>query len=236
MRLKDKAAYLFFHFYNFCTHHSAAICAFTAIICTFIALHGCYDSKKTSHLIEQNQKVMEKLVQVIEPLSVDQLNRVEVEKFPVPLKKPDPPNDFTKKTKDAAKVLAACILLAADTYSIPPAVLVGIYKMEGGVSGGKYGPLKNRSYDLGVTKINTSLIPMLAKKWGVDDDLARAWVRYDSCTNLGVTAWILRTKLDETKNLNEAIELYAKQKNKNGKKYKQDLINLLRDVGLIREK
>jgi len=31
-----------------------------------------------------------------------------------------------------SKVIAACLMLAAQTYSVPPAVLVGIYQVEGG--------------------------------------------------------------------------------------------------------
>jgi len=33
------------------------------------------------------------------------------------------------------KVIAACLMLAAQTYSVPPAVLVGIYQVEGGKPG-----------------------------------------------------------------------------------------------------
>ena len=65
-----------------------------------------------------------------------------------------------------SKVLAACLMLAAQTYSVPPAVLMGIYQVEGGKPGQAVGPNSNGSYDLGPMQINTVWIPELAKKMG----------------------------------------------------------------------
>ena len=58
-------------------------------------------------------------------------------------------------------VLAACLMLASQTYSVPPAVLVGIYKVEGGKVGQEVRNT-NGSYDLGPMQINTLWIPELA--------------------------------------------------------------------------
>jgi hypothetical protein len=41
------------------------------------------------------------------------------------------------------KILAACLMLAAQTYSVPPAVLVGIQQVEGGTAGQSVGPNDN---------------------------------------------------------------------------------------------
>ena len=61
------------------------------------------------------------------------------------------------------KLLAACLMLAAQTYSVPPAVLVGIHQVEGGKVGQAVGPNDNGSYDLGPMQINTIWIPELAQ-------------------------------------------------------------------------
>ena len=92
----------------------------------------------------------------------------------------------------ASKVLAACLMLASQTYSVPPAVLVGIYKAEGGQVGQEVRNT-NGSYDLGPMQINTIWMPDLAKRWGVSEETARTWVRDDACTNVGVAAWIFKT-------------------------------------------
>lgn len=99
-----------------------------------------------------------------------------------------------------SKILAACLMLAAQTYSVPPAVMVGILQVEGG-NVGQQVHNTNGSYDLGPMQINTIWIPQLAEYWGVDSGTAARWVRDDACTNMGVAAWILRGHMDETGSL-----------------------------------
>jgi hypothetical protein len=65
-----------------------------------------------------------------------------------------------------SKILAACLLMAAQTYSVPPAVLVGIYKVEGGKVGQRLNS-NNGTYNLGPMQINSKFIPELAKDWSV---------------------------------------------------------------------
>ena len=101
-------------------------------------------------------------------------------------------------------VLAACLMLASQTYSVPPAVLVGIYKAEGGKVGQEV-QNSNGSSDLGPMQINTIWLPSLAEKWGVKEDVAKKWLRDDACTNVNVAAWILRGHLDETGSLSQAL-------------------------------
>jgi soluble lytic murein transglycosylase-like protein len=133
----------------------------------------------------------------------------------------------------AAKVLAACLMLASQTYSVPPAVLVGIYKAEGGTIGQEVAN-KNGSYDLGPMQINTVWLPDLAQKWGVQPATARKWVRDDACTNVGVAAWILRNHLDETGSLSQAIGNYHSRTPIYGTKYKSRVIDIMRNDGLIK--
>ncbi len=134
----------------------------------------------------------------------------------------------------SSTVLAACLMLASQTYSVPPAVLVGIYKAEGGKVGQAVHNT-NGSYDLGPMQINTLWIPSLAKKWGVKQAVAKKWVRDDACTNVGVAAWILRTHLDETGNLSQAIAHYHSRTPKHGTRYKKRVIDILHANGLVKK-
>ena len=134
----------------------------------------------------------------------------------------------------SAKVLATCLMLAAQTYSVPPAVLVGLYKAEGGKVGQEVRNT-NGTADLGPMQINTVWLPKLAGKWGVSERTARKWVRDDACTNVGVAAWILRGHLDETGSLSQAIAHYHSRTPLYGRKYKARVINILRENGLVQE-
>jgi len=134
----------------------------------------------------------------------------------------------------ASKILAACLMLASQTYSVPPAVLVGIYKAEGGKVGQEV-KNTNGSYDLGPMQINTIWMPELATKWGVSEATARKWVRDDACTNVGVSAWILKGHLNETGSLSKAIAHYHSRTPLHGTRYKNKVIDILNDNGLVKK-
>ena len=133
----------------------------------------------------------------------------------------------------ASKILAACLMLASHTYSVPPAVLVGIYKAEGGAIGQEVRNT-NGSYDLGPMQINTIWMPDLAERWGVNEKTAKKWVRDDACTNVGVAAWILRGHLDETDSLSQAIGNYHSRTPHHNKRYKSRVISIMKDSGLVK--
>ncbi len=133
----------------------------------------------------------------------------------------------------SSKVLAACLMLASQTYSVPPAVLVGIYKAEGGKVGQEVRN-DNGTYDLGPMQINTVWMPELAGKWGVSESTAKKWVRDDACTNVGVAAWILRSHIDETGSLSQAIAHYHSRTPYYGTTYKRKVISILQKNGLVR--
>ena len=133
----------------------------------------------------------------------------------------------------ATKVLAACLMLASQTYSVPSAVMLGIYKAEGGKVGQEV-KNTNGSYDLGPMQINTLWMPTLAKKWGVGEDTARRWVRDDACTNVGVAAWILKGHLEETGSISKAIAYYHSRTPHHGQKYQKKVIKILQERDLLR--
>jgi hypothetical protein len=133
----------------------------------------------------------------------------------------------------ASKILAACLMLASQTYSVPPAVLVGIYKAEGGKVGQEVRN-ENGTYDLGPMQINTVWLPELSKSWGVNETTARKWLRDDACTNVGVAAWILRNHIEETGSLSQAIAHYHSRTPLYGTKYKTRVISILKENGLVK--
>ena len=132
-----------------------------------------------------------------------------------------------------SKVLAACLILASQTYAVPPAVMVGILQVEGGAIGQQVSNT-NGSYDLGPMQINTVWIPMLANHWGVTHQTAKRWVRDDACTNMGVAAWILKRHMNETGSLSKAIAHYHSRTPSLGYRYKAKVVEAMRRNGLIR--
>lgn len=133
----------------------------------------------------------------------------------------------------ASHILAACLFLAAQNYMVPPAVLLGIMQVEGGRPGIEAGPNTNGTYDLGVMQINTLWVKELAEYWGVDRKTARKWIRDDVCTNMGVAAWILRQKINQTGNLNTAIAYYHSATPHIGSRYRRKVIKAMDGMGLL---
>lgn len=132
-----------------------------------------------------------------------------------------------------SKIIAACLMLAAQTYSVPPAVMVGIMEVEGGRIGQQV-LNTNGSYDLGPMQINTVWVPELAEYWGVAPSTAATWIRDDACTNMGVAAWILRSHMDRTGSLSQAIANYHSKTPSKGYPYKAKVIEAMRRNGLIK--
>jgi soluble lytic murein transglycosylase-like protein len=133
----------------------------------------------------------------------------------------------------AARMIAACVFLAANTYEVPPAALMGIYQIEAGRLGQEV-PNSNGTSDLGPMQINTSWLPELSRRWGVSNETARRLVRDDACTNVGVAAWILKQELDETGgNIAKAIAYYHSHTPLYGHQYKSEVVGRIARYQLI---
>ena len=133
------------------------------------------------------------------------------------------------------QTLATCIFLASQTYSLPPAVLVGISMVEGGKVGQQV-KNKNGSYDLGPMQINTLWLPELAKTWGVSRSRAWQLVRDDACTNVHVAAWILRKKTIEAGSLYQGIAHYHSKTPKHGLPYRKKVVAMMHKHGLMKRR
>lgn len=132
------------------------------------------------------------------------------------------------------QVFATCLMMAAQTYSVPPQVMVGILHVEGGKVGQAVGPNQNGTYDLGPMQVNTRWLPQLAGYWGVSERTAHHWVRDNACVNLHVSAWILRQKLDEAGgNLFGGIARYHSATPERGTPYAYKVIRAMDRQGLI---
>lgn len=129
-------------------------------------------------------------------------------------------------------IFAACLMIAAQTYQVPPQVLVGILHVEGGRVGQQVAN-KNGTYDLGPMQINSLWVPELAKSWGVPKKTAWTWLRDDGCTNINVAAWILRGHLSETNSLAQAVSHYHSRTPSRGGAYKRKVVEVMRKKGLL---
>lgn len=133
-----------------------------------------------------------------------------------------------------AQALAACVMIAANLYGVPPAVMIGIMQVEGGRVGQQVGPNRNGSYDLGPMQVNTRWVPELARFWRVDQKTAKAAVRDDGCVNVKVAAWILRQKIEEAGSLYLGIAHYHSATPAHGHRYASKVIAAMESRGLVK--
>jgi len=133
------------------------------------------------------------------------------------------------------QAIAACIFIAAQNYSVPPAVLMGIAEVEGGRIGQQV-KNSNNTYDLGPMQINTIWLPELAKHWRVNKKAAWRLVRDDACVNMNVAAWILRRKANQAGSLYDGIAHYHSKTPKFGKPYRNKVIAVMHKHGLIKKR
>lgn len=132
-----------------------------------------------------------------------------------------------------AQALAVCIFAAAQTYSVPPSVILGVLHVEGGRVG-MASKNTNDTYDLGPMQINTIWMPELARHWGVSRETAHRMVRDDACVNIGVGAWILRKKINQTGSLYQGIAYYHSATPHLGTKYRDKVMRAMQQYHLLR--
>lgn len=133
-----------------------------------------------------------------------------------------------------AQALAACLMVAAQTYQVPPAVMIGIMHVEGGRVGQAVGPNVNGTYDLGPMQVNTRWIPELARAWKVDNKVAYRLLRDDGCVNVRVAAWILKQKIEDAGSLYGGIAYYHSATPGIGTRYAAKVITTMEKKGLIK--
>jgi len=133
-----------------------------------------------------------------------------------------------------AQAFATCLLMAANTYNVPPAIMIGIMHVEGGHIGQAQGPNVNGTYDLGPMQVNTRWVPELAKMWRVNQLTAYTWLRDDACVNVHVAAWIVRQKIAETGSYYGGISHYHSATPGLGSTYAAKVIAAMDKNGLVK--
>ncbi len=131
------------------------------------------------------------------------------------------------------QALAVCIFTAAQTYVVPPSVILGILNVEGG----RIGQIvynTNDTYDIGPMQINSIWLPRLARYWGVSQYKAMEEIRDNPCINIGVGAWILRRKVNETGSLYGGIANYHSASPWLGHNYQEKVITAMQRYRLVR--
>jgi hypothetical protein len=132
----------------------------------------------------------------------------------------------------ATKMLASCLILAAQSYNVPPAAMIGIMHVEGGHIGQQV-MNTNGSYDLGPMQVNTLWLPQLARLWHVDARTAHMWVRDNGCVNVYVAAWILRQKMNDGAGLYNGIARYHSGTGWRGARYANQVVAVMQRKGLV---
>lgn len=132
------------------------------------------------------------------------------------------------------QALAACLIMASQTYEVPPAVMIGIMHVEGGRVGQQVGN-SNGSYDLGPMQVNTVWVPQLAKSWKVSHKQAHMALRDDGCLNIKVSAWILSQKIKQSGSLYGGIAHYNSATPGIGQRYASKVVTVMYKKGLIRK-
>lgn len=132
-----------------------------------------------------------------------------------------------------AKALAICIFAASQTYTVPVEVLLGIMHVEGGRVGQAV-KNTNGSYDLGPMQINTLWVKELASHWNVSEQAALRLVRDDACVNVGVGAWILRKKINDTGSLMGGIAGYHSLTPGIGTRYRAKVLRAIPKYSYVR--
>lgn len=113
------------------------------------------------------------------------------------------PAQHSEQSTPASQTLAACLLIAAQTYQLPPGVLLGILHVQDGSVGDDV--VVNGQNLLGPMRINAAVLPSLADKWHTTLATAKDWLQNDGCVNLAVSAWILRQRINAESDLWKGI-------------------------------
>ncbi len=137
------------------------------------------------------------------------------------------PMDMPPAAPPSAEAIHACVVEAAERYTVPELLIYSILDQESRRAtypGGRVGDIKqepNGSIAYGPMQVTSIWLPELAQYGISADDL-----RWDLCVNVGVGTWILR-KYYETHDQDwaKAIMSYnAGFKLKNGQNYARDVI------------
>jgi hypothetical protein len=131
-------------------------------------------------------------------------------------------------------ITMACLLAAASLQSLPPEVLLGLLKTEGGHVGG-WTTNQNGSHDLGPLQINDEAwVRKIARmQFGGSETYAKVALIYDGCYNVNVGAWIYRQYLNEAGgDYGVAVGYYNSHEPQEADQYRLRFLHSLQTLGL----
>lgn len=120
-------------------------------------------------------------------------------------------SDVAFHIEDVRPLTKECIVGASRLQKIPPQILLGLLKTEGGYLGAEVFNKINGSYDLGPMQINDKVwVKKLADAhFSGDQKKARLALKNNGCYNVYIGAWIFRQYLDEAHGqYKEAVGFY----------------------------
>lgn len=141
--------------------------------------------------------------------------------------KQDSPN-----VEPPAKIFAACIILAAEEYAIPPPILLGIYDADGGAIGESYTERGITSY--GVMKVPETYIKEISSSLNVDKEDVINQLIQDPCFGTSMTAWKIRGYLNKTDSISKSLEMLGQDRGYSGDTFKKLVSKKMMDSGLIK--
>ena len=106
-----------------------------------------------------------------------------------------------------AALVTSCMLSAAQIHGLPPSMLFVMLHIEGGKIG-ETSRNTNGTFDIGPMQINSIWIPELARRWKKDHRTTLHMLTHDACTNIEAGAWILRGRIDDTRDTRIGISRY----------------------------
>ncbi len=92
-------------------------------------------------------------------------------------------------------VALACFLQAASLQSVPPTLLVAIWRVEQGLPG-TVSHNGNGTWDLGVMQVNSVHLPRLAALYGRPQSEVERRLRDDGCFNVHIAAFELARRIE----------------------------------------
>ncbi len=123
---------------------------------------------------------------------------------------------------------AACMVLVAQIYGLPPRVLPSIQAVEGGRTG-LASRNSNGTEDLGIMQINTIWLPALAHYSGITQAEVRERHLRRPCYNIAAAGLILSIQLEETGgDLMRAIGYYHSRTPVRSQAYQQRVMSSAR--------
>lgn len=146
-------------------------------------------------------------------------------------KKPIKISKINTTSSNSDSVTAACIMIAAENYEIPPQIIIGVYH----VNYEKYKNNKLESHKIGFMGIPKVTLEELALKWSMSKEKATGMIVNDKCTAINVAGWFLSKNHTIGMSYKDTIKLYNASDEKSNSEFYKEVIAKLKDLNLLKD-